>query len=185
MHALARYSLRRSSWALAAIGLLLVVAGSAWGQSGATKIAYVDTQRIIRESELFVVGQQKLNEEFSARNQLLELENARLRELEARRDREIDLMSTQDALALRREIDTLERSIKRRRDDTNQALNRRINDLTESIDKRIKEEIGAYAREQGYDLVLTDGVGFAHPRLDITDSVMRRVNARAKELRQP
>ena len=63
---------------LAAAGLLLLLASSGWAQTAAAKIAYVDTERIIRESQLFVVGQEKLNEEFSARNQLLELENARL-----------------------------------------------------------------------------------------------------------
>ena len=60
-----------------------------------------------------------------------------------------------------------------------------INELTETIDRRIQEEIGAFAREQGLDLVLTSGVGFAHPRLDITDAIMTRVNAHAQELRQP
>jgi outer membrane protein len=64
-----------------------------------------------------------------------------------------------------------------------QAMNRRINELSETIDQRIQEEIGAYAREQGFDLVLTDGVGFAHPRLDITDAILQRVNAHAAELR--
>ena len=90
-----------------------------------------------------------------------------------------------EALELKREIETLERSIQRRRNDMKQALNRRINELSETIDQRIQEEIGAYAREQGYELVLTDGVGFAHPRLDITDAILRRVNAHAAELREP
>lgn len=183
MQAFTRTRWLRPLLAWLSIGFMLQMAASGWAQSEAARIAYVDTQRIIRESELFIVSQKKLSEEFSARNQLLEMEIVRLRDLEARRDREIDLMSKSDAQALRREIDTLERSIKRRRDDANQALNRRINELTETIDKRIQEEIGAYAREQGLDLVLTDGVGFAHPRLDITNAIMDRVNAHAKELR--
>ncbi len=145
----------------------------------------VDTQRIIRESELFAVGRQKLTDEFSARTQVLELEEARLRELESRRDRDIATMSTPQAAELKREIETLERSIQRRRNDMKQALNRRINELSETIDRRIQEEIGAYAREQGFELVLTDGVGFAHPRLDITDAILQRVNAHAGELRGP
>ena len=60
-----------------------------------------------------------------------------------------------------------------------------LDTLSETIDRRIREEIGAYAREQNFDLVLTDGVGFAHPRLDVTDAILRRVNAHAAELRQP
>jgi len=174
---------RRRPKALVAVVLALCI-GVAGAQTP-PRIAFVDTQRIINESELFTAGRQRLTEEFSARTQALTLEEARLHELEVRRDREIDLLSAADAQALRREIDTLERSTQRRRNEMKAALNRRINDLSESIDRRIQEEIAAYAREQGYDLVLTDGVGFATPRLDITDAILRRVNARVGELRQP
>lgn len=170
---------------LAAVALMLAMINAAPAQDAVARIGYVDTQRIIRESELFAVGRQKLTEEFSARTQVLELEEARLHEIEARRDRNLATMSTPEALELKREIETLERSIQRRRNDMKQALNRRINELSETIDQRIQEEIGAYAREQGYELVLTDGVGFAHPRLDITDAILRRVNAHAAELREP
>ena len=85
---------------------------------------------------------------------------------------------------LRREIETLDRSIQRSKNEMNQALSRRIKALNETIDRLIREEIAAYAREQAFDLVLTDGVGFAHPRLDITDEILRRVNAQAAELRE-
>jgi outer membrane protein len=163
--------------------LSLLLSGVSPAQTTATRIGYVDTQRIIRESELFTVGRERLSGEFSARTQVLELEEARLRELETRRDREIDALTSQETLELRREIEVLERSIQRRRTDMKQAMNRRINELSETIDQRIREEIGAYAREQGFDLVLTDGVGFAHPRLDITDAILQRVNAHAAELR--
>lgn len=169
------------------VAVWLLLTGSVLAQTAGTttRIGYVDTQRIIRESELFTVGRQRLTEEFSARTQVLELEEARLRELEARRDRELASLSSQEGLDIKREIETLERSIQRRRNDMKQAMNRRINELSETIDRRIQEEIGAYAREQGFDLVLTDGVGFSHPRLDITDAILRRVNTHAEELRQP
>lgn len=180
----ARSRPRKLVTAVSALLLSLLLAGPVPAQAPATRIAYVDTQRIIRESELFTVGREQLTNEFSARTQVLELEEVRLRELEARRDREIELLASQDALELKREVETLERSIQRRRTDMKQAMNRRINELSETIDQRIQEEIGAYAREQGFDLVLTDGVGFAHPRLDITDAILQRVNAHAAELRQ-
>lgn len=186
MRALTRSRQQRRFPALAAVALALGVGlASAQAPVPATRIAVVDTQRIINESEMFTVGRQRLTEEFAPRDQSLGLEEARLRELETRRDREIELLSAADAQALRREIETLERSTQRRRSEMKAAMNRRINELSETIDRRIQEEIAAYAREQGYDLVLTDGVGFAHPRLDITDAILRRVNARADELRQP
>jgi outer membrane protein len=184
MRAASRSRPRGLASVVAAVALSLLLSAASPAQTTATRIGYVDTQRIIRESELFTVGRERLTDEFSARTQVLELEEVRLRELEARRDREIGSSSSQEALELKREIETLERSITRRRSDMKQAMNRRINELSETIDQRIQEEIGAYAREQGIDLVLTAGVGFAHPRLDITDAILKRVNAHAAELRQ-
>lgn len=184
MRAAIRSRPRRLATAVAAVALSLALSGPAPAQTTPTRIAWVDTQRIIRESELFTVGRERLTDEFSARTQVLELEETRLRELELRRDREIASLTSQEAANIKLEIETLERSIQRRRNDMKQAMNRRINELSETIDQRIQEEIGAYAREQGFDLVLTDGVGFAHPRLDITDAVLQRVNAHAAELRE-
>jgi len=168
---------------LAAVSLLIVVSDAGLAQEAPPRIAYVDMTRVINESTLFVAGRARLTEEFTVRNRAFQLEEARLRELESRRDREVTGLSSVDAEDLKREIATLENSIARQRKDLNQALNRRMKEMTEGIDRRIREEIGAYARAEGFDLVLTDGIGFANPRLDITDVVLERVNLRADEIR--
>ena len=158
---------------------------AAYAQEVTARIAYVDMTRVINESTLFVAGRARLTDEFMVRNRAFQLEEARLRELEARRDTEISDLSSIEAEDLKRELSTLENSIARQRRDLNQALNRRMKEMTESIDLRIREEIGAFARAEGFDLVLTDGVGFANPRLDITDVVLKRINQRAGEVREP
>lgn len=154
-------------------------------QDPAPRIAYVDMTRVINESSLFVAGRARLTEEFGVRNEAFKLEEARLRELDGRRDREIAGLSSLEAEELKAQIATLERSIGRQRSELNLALNRRMKEMTDGIDRRIREEIGAYARAQGLDLVLTDGVGFANPKLDITDDVLKRINGRAGEVRVP
>lgn len=141
------------------------------------RVAYVDMLRVIEESRLFSEGRRRLSEEFRARTQALELEEARLRELELRRDRELDTLAAAELARLREEIDTLDRSVQRRRTEMNRALNRRMNELQAEIDLKVREEIAAHARAEGLDLVLTDGVGFAHPRLDITDRILQRLDA--------
>lgn len=175
---MAQSSKRRASIALA---LLLAwgwpLAAQSPAPAPAPRVAYVDMQRVINESELFRVGRQRLTEEFAARSEALNLEEARLRELERQRDREASTLPAADLAELRTRIDTLERSLQRRRISMNQALNQRSNELLQDIDQRIREEIAAYARSEGLDLVLIEGVGFAHPRLDVTDVVLRRINA--------
>ena len=178
-------SLLAAGGLILAAGLLVGVPEPGRAQEVPARIAYVDMTRVINESALFAAGRARLTEEFTVRNRAFQLEEARLRELEARRDREVVGLSSIDADDLKREIATLENSIARQRKDLNQALNRRMKEMTEGIDRRIREEIGAYARAEAYDLVLTDGVGFANPRLDITDVVLESVNLRADEIRGP
>jgi outer membrane protein len=144
--------------------------------AGGPRVAYVDMLRVIEESRLFSEGRKRLTEEFRARTQALELEEARLRQLELRRDRELDTLVAAELARLREEIDTLDRSVQRQRNEMNRALNRRMNELQAEIDRKVREEIAAYARAEGIDLVLTDGVGFAHPRLDITDRILERLD---------
>ncbi len=175
---------------IAAGGLAAIVSGMSVcapvaAQSSGARIAYVDMNRVIAESDLFANGRARLTQEFTPRNQAFSLEEARLRDLESRRERDSAGLSAVEVADLKREIETLTRSIARQKNDLNNALNRRLSEVRESIDRRIREEIGAYARREGFDLVLTDGVGFADPKLDITDAVLERVNARADESSRP
>jgi outer membrane protein len=169
----------------------VIVAAALWlgsnatAQDAAIRVGYVDMQRVINESTIFTVGRQQLTQEFEARNQALQLEQARLRALETQRDRELGSLSAIELAELRTQIETLASSIQRRRTELTKALNQRMTDMTARIDRRVREEIGAFARAEGYDLVLTDGVGFANPRLDVTEAVLKRVNARAEEIRTP
>lgn len=181
----ARPSRRLVASGVLAASLALSAPLVAPAQEPAPRIAYVDMTRVINESSLFVAGRARLTEEFGVRNQAFKLEEARLAELEGRRDREIAGLSSVEAEELKAQIATLERSIGRQRSDLNVALNRRMKEMTDGIDRRIREEIGAYARAQALDLVLTDGVGFANPKLDITDEVLKRINGRADEVRSP
>lgn len=168
---------RRISGALVALALWLVAA-VAMAQPANLRIAYVDMQRVIREASAFTEGRKQLTEEFADRDRALKLEQARLQELQARRDRELDTLSNTELAQLRREIDTLDNTIQRRKNELQKLLVQRMKEITASIDQSVREEIAAFARAEGYDLVLTDGVGFASPRLDVTDSILKRVNAR-------
>lgn len=161
----------------ALLGLILVaLAGVALAQSPAFRIGYVDVRRIIDEATIFATTRDQITAEFKPRSDALKLDEARLRELEVERDRRAQTATDEEMRELRRRVDTESRNLQRRRDDLNVALNRRLNEARQRIDEQIREEIAAYARAEGFDLVLTDGVGFAHPRLDITDAVLARVN---------
>ncbi len=160
------------------LALLCAMAALSFGALAQSplKVGYVDVRRIIDEATIFGVTRDQITAEFKPRSDALKLDEARLRELEAERDRRAQTATDAEMLELRRRVDAEMRNLERRRNDLNVALNRRLNEARQRIDEQIREEIAAYARAEAFDLVLTDSVGFAHPRLDITDAVLARVN---------
>ena len=84
-------------------------------------------------------------------------------------------MAREELAELNRRIEALEAGIRRRKAELNEALAARRNELLIEMDRQIGEVLAAYAREQGYDLVLTQEVAFASPRVDITSQVLERL----------
>ena len=168
--------------ALLLAALLLVsalVPGSAGAQAAAEKIGYADFKRLIDNAPQMVESQGRLQKEFSARDKALSADEARLAGLRQRYDRDGSIMSKADAENLKREIDSLERSIKRGRDDLHNDFNTRALAERDKIWQEINNAVVEYAHANGYDLIVTSPVVYASPRIDITDAVLDRLR-RAK-----
>ena len=145
----------------------------------AEKIGYADFKRLIDNAPQMVESQSRLQKEFSARDQSLTADEARLATLRQRYDRDGSIMSKADAENLKREIDSLERSIKRGRDDLHNDFNARALAERDKIWQEINNAVVEYAHANGYDLIVTSPVVYASPRIDITDAVLERLR-RAK-----
>ena len=168
--------------ALLLAALLLVsalVPASAWAQAVAEKIGYADFKRLIDNAPQMVESQARLQKEFSARDKALSADEARLATQRQRYDRDGSIMSKADADALKREIDSLERSIKRGRDDLHNDFNARALAERDKIWQEINNAVVEYAHANGYDLIVTSPVVYASPRIDITEPVLDKLR-RAK-----
>jgi len=162
--------------------LLLVsalVPTAGWAQAAAEKIGYADFKRLIDNAPQMVESQGRLQKEFSARDKALSADEARLASQRQRYDRDGSIMSKADAENLKREIDSLERSIKRGRDDLHNDFNTRALAERDKIWQEINNAVVEYAHANGYDLIVTSPVVYASPRIDITDAVLERLR-RAK-----
>ncbi len=142
---------------------------------GAQKIGYVDFKRLIDSAPQMVDSQARLQKEFAARDASLSAEETRLTGLRQRYDRDAAIMSKPDAETLKREIDTLERSIKRGRDDLHNDFNTRAVAERDRIWQDINNAVIEYAHANGYDLIVSSPVIYASPRIDITEPVLERM----------
>jgi outer membrane protein len=82
------------------------------------------------------------------------------------------IMSEAERKKLERDIVSARRDLKRDQDEFREDVNFRFNEERAKIQKEVFDAIVKVAKDQGYDLVLFDGVAFASPKVDISDSVI-------------
>jgi outer membrane protein len=164
-----RYSIGALLLALALLPLL------AFAQAGAGKIGYVDYKRLIDNAPQMIESRTRLEREFAPRDAALKVDETRLAGLKQRYDRDNAIMAKADAEALKREVDTLDRSVKRTREDLRNELTARSSAERDRIWQQINDSVIEYARAQGYDLIVPGPVIYASSRIDITDAVLERL----------
>ncbi|MEN9772880.1 MAG: hypothetical protein RJA58_1523 [Pseudomonadota bacterium] len=161
--------------------LLLVVAamaglGTGVAHAEGSKIGFVSLERILRDSAAAKAALQKLDQEFSKRRQGLEESSKQLQSMAAKLERDAAVMSEADRRKLQKETADFERDLQRRQREFREDANRRQNEETALILERATRAIRQVAEAEKVDIVFQDAV-YASPRIDITDKVLRALNA--------
>jgi outer membrane protein len=166
----------QASAALAAAALSLALAAPAFAQE--LKIGYVNSERVLREATPAKAAQTKLEAEFSKREK--ELNDAATR-LKAAGDKlEKDSPTLADSERSRRQRDLVEqdRDLQRKRREFQEDLNQRRNEELAAVVERANRAIKQIFDSEKYDVILQEVI-FASGRVDITDKVIRILNAPA------
>ena len=182
----ARRAMRALVLAAAAVSGVLVldalVSAAADAQTpAATRIGYVDMKRLLDNAPQVVAGREKLSREFQPRDASLKADEKRLDDLRERQQKEGATTATTDADTLKREIDALDRSIKRNREAMRNDLKSRSDQELDKSWREINDAVVAYAREQGFDIIVPSPVVYASARVDITDQVLDRLRKQYRE----
>jgi outer membrane protein len=142
---------------------------------GGVKLGYVDMKRLLDNAPQVTAGRDRLQLEFKDRDAALKTEEARLATLKRDLERDGALLTKDDATARQREIDAVERNVKRTRDELRAALKTRSDQELDRSWQEINNTVVEYARELGLDLVVPSPVIYADPRIDITERVLERL----------
>ncbi len=140
------------------------------------KIGVINTDRILRESAPAKDAARKIEQEFQAREATIGRLDRELRDLTAKLDREGTAMPQADRAALQRDIETRGRDLDRMRRQVTEDLKARQFDEMGKIKERLDVVLTRLAKEQGYDLILQDGL-FVRRSVDITDAVIKALDA--------
>ena len=139
------------------------------------KLGFVDTARVLKEAPQAERARQKLESEFAPRDEKIVDMQKQLKTLDDKQARDIAVMSDTAKRDLERDIIALRRDIKRAREEFTEDFNLRRNEELTRLQKIIYENTVSVAKEQGFDLILSDSVLYTSKRIDITEVVLQRL----------
>ncbi|SAL43532.1 outer membrane chaperone Skp [Caballeronia telluris] len=144
--------------------------------TGAARIAAVNSDRILRESAAAKAAQSKLEQEFSKRDKALQEMAQRLKTMSDGVDKNGPSMSPTDRAARQRDLSQLDADFQRKQREFREDLNQRRNEELAAVLDRANKIIKQIAEQQHYDLIVQEAV-YVSPRIDITDQVLKALAA--------
>jgi len=162
------------AWVLAsmvAVGAALAVP-AAPVQAQGTKIGFVNTDRILRDSRPAKAAQTKIESEFKKREEELQRMANNLRSQAQKFDKDAPVLSESERIKRQRQLADLDSDLQRKRREFQEDFNRRRNEEFSAIVEKADAAIKTIAEQQGYDLIIQDAVTVS-PRVDITDQVLK------------
>lgn len=153
-------------------GTLAVTAIPAQAQQQGTKIGFVSTERILRDSKPAKAAQAKIESEFKRRDDELQSLANQLRSQAQSFDKDAPVLSESERIKRQRQLTDLDSDLQRKRREFQEDFNRRRNEEFSSIVEQADDAIRKIAESQNYDLIIQDAVTVS-PRVDITDQVMK------------
>ncbi len=145
------------------------------------RIGAVNAVRILEQSPQAQRLRDQIEQEFSPRDRQLVEDQKKLKEMEDRMERDAAIMSETERQELERDIINMRRELKRNQDQFREDLSYRRNEELTKIQKEIVQAIQTVAKQNNYDLVLSEGVIFASTKIDITDQVVEYLKKRNSE----
>ena len=153
---------------------LAALSCGAFGQD--LKIGYVNSERVLREATPAKQAQAKLEAEFGKRDKELNDMAGRLKSAADKLEKDAPTLAESERSRRQRELVDQDREIQRKRREFQEDLNQRKNEELAQVVERANRVIKQIFEAEKYDLILQEAV-FAGPRADITDKVIRALNA--------
>jgi outer membrane protein len=166
----------KTSWL---IGLALaVVACTVSAQE--SRVAYINTQRITVDSAPAKIATAKLEQEFSKRQKDLSDLQTSLKALGEKFERDMPTLSEAQRNTRQKELAEQGRDFQRKQREFQEDLNSRRNEELQLVLDKANKAVKQVAEAEKYDLVIQDVVVYNSGKHDITDKVLKILNAASK-----
>lgn len=139
------------------------------------KIGFVNIPAVLEKAPQAEKAKKRLEQEFSPRDKQLVAQQKEIQSKEERMTKDASVMSESERSNLEKDILNKKRDAKRSQQEFSEDFNARRNEELGKLQRRIVEAIRSIAKDQNFDLLLTDGVIYASEKIDITAQVQQKL----------
>lgn len=164
-------TLMKKCWGLSAFALLL--SGQVWAAD--FKVGFVNTDRILKESNMAVSAQARLEQEFAPREKVLADAAEGLRQKSAAFERDAPTLAESERMKRQRDLVQLDQDFQRKRREFQEDLNNRKNEELQKVLTKANAIIRDLAKKGHYDVIFQDVV-YINPKHDMTPAVISGVD---------
>jgi outer membrane protein len=161
-----------------AIAAALLAGAAASASADDLKIGYVNSDRVLRDAIPAKAAQAKLEAEFSKREKDLTDAANRLKAASDKLEKDGPTLAEAERARRQRELVDQDRELQRKRREFQEDLNQRKNEELGAVLERTNRVIKQIFETEKYDLILQEAV-FWSPKVDITDKVIKALNAQS------
>ena len=141
------------------------------------KIGYVNILKVLDKAPQMQIAKKSLEKEFAPREKHLQAQQKEIKALEDKLKRDASIMSESEKRKIDREILTKTRDAERSMGEFREDFSRRRNEELEKLQRQIYEASQALGKEEGFDLLIRDGVLFVGEKADVTELVQKKLAA--------
>ena len=149
---------------------VLLSTAPAWAAE--LKIAVVDYGKLMEESPQAKAVSESLRNEFTPRQRDLQAQQAAVKSKEDHLQKDAATMTQEQRTRADKELRDGAREFARKQSELQDDFNARKNEEMSRLQRTLIEEVRVYAKAQGFDLVIADGVIYSTPTLDITPAIL-------------
>lgn len=161
--------------AILALALVTSVTQDATAQE--IKIGVVNVPVLMQRAPQATVAMDALQEEFAPRQREVLAKQKEFEELSEKVQRDVAVMGETERRNAEKDLRDLQREVARLQNEFQEDLNLRRNEELGNLQRALLKEVQEYAQSAGFDLVVGDGVLYASNAVNITESVLKAMEA--------
>jgi len=161
----------------AAFGVALLCIISVPASAQELKVGVVNIPALMERAPQTKAAMDSLQVEFAPRQREFLAKQKEFEEMTTKVQKDVAVMGETERRNAEKNLRDLQREVTRLQTEFREDLNLRQNEELGNLQRSLLKEVQDYAQEQGFDLVVGDGVLFASDAVNITEEVLGAVEA--------